>query len=111
MAAQPHLAVRQRSTPETLKLRNSVQTMDRLSQEGLAEISANAKLALSILGILDEDQKFGAVAIILKVIRETACEVENDLNCQAEEVGCNFSVGAGHSFIGSWRTSRKSVEV
>ena len=90
MAAQSQAAARQHTVPEVQKLRNAVEFMDCLSQGGFSEIASIAKLALSSLETPDGYRHLDNIANALKAIWGKADDIQNCINSQAEEVGCNY---------------------
>lgn len=72
------------------KLRAAVTDMDCLSQGGFSEIAAIAKLALASLEHPDGYLHSENIAHALRAIWVKADEVENCINYNAEEVGCNY---------------------
>ena len=73
MAAQSKTAALQYTVPEVQNLRNAVELMDCLSQSGFSEISSIAKLALYHLETSDGYR-----------------HLDNIINSEAEQVGCNY---------------------
>ena len=71
-------------------LRNTVQTMDSLSQDGFSEISAIAKLALAMLEQPDGYRHPELIAMALRNIWSKSDMIVNCINCEAEAVGCNY---------------------
>jgi len=75
-------------TPD--QLRNAVEFMDSLSQNGFSEISAIAKLALAWLETPDGHRHLDVIAHALSTIWGKADDIQNCINSQAEEVGCHY---------------------
>ncbi len=73
MAAQSKTAALQHTAPEVQELLNAVEFMDCLSQSGFSEISSIAKLALYHLETSDGYR-----------------HLDNIINSEAEQVGCNY---------------------
>lgn len=71
-------------------LQGAVHFMDALAQEGFSEISAIAKLALAALETPDGYRDTETIARALRAIWYKADDIENCINHQAEEVGCNY---------------------
>ncbi len=71
-------------------LRNAVRNIDGLSQAGFSEIAAIARLALVCLGTPDGYRHLGNLAHALSAICGKANDIQNCINCEAEEVGCNY---------------------
>lgn len=90
MAAQSQ-AARQHTVPEVQKLRNAVEYMDCLSQGGFSEIASIAKLALFSLETPDGYQHLDNIANALKAIWSKADDIQNCINSEAEQVGCNYA--------------------
>lgn len=90
MAAQSQ-AARQHTVPEVQKLRNAVEFMDCLSQGGFSEIASIAKLALSSLETPDGYRHLDNIANALKAIWGKADNIQNCINSEAEQVGCNYT--------------------
>lgn len=72
------------------ELRNAVQTMDSLSQDGLAEISAIARLALAMMEQPDGYRHPELIAMALRNIWAKSDLVMDCINATAENVGCNY---------------------
>ncbi len=83
-AATPAL----RSEVETL--RGAVNFMDALAQGGFSAISAVAQLALAQLETPDGYRHLDNLVYALCVIRDKADDIQNCINCEAEQVGCNY---------------------
>ena len=75
---------------EEATLRNTITNIDALSQEGFSMISAIASLALIALDGPDAAKHMRIVAESLRAIRGKAEDIENCINCAAEDVGCNY---------------------
>lgn len=71
-------------------LRNAVNMMDCLSQGGFEQISSIAKLALSRLETPDGYRHIDDIANALEVIWHKADDIQNCINFEAEQVGCNY---------------------
>lgn len=76
---------------EVDKLCNKINLMDCLSQDGFSEISSIAKLALSRLETPDGYNRIDDIANALDAIWKKADDIENCINSEAEEVGCNYT--------------------
>ena len=72
------------------KLRNTVEFIDALAQEGFSEICAIAKLALLALESPEGAGHIRSVAHALRAICGKAGDIENCINGEAEAVGCNY---------------------
>ncbi len=88
MAAQSH-TVDHRHT-EAQKLRNTITTIDALSQEGFSEIAAIAHLALARLETPDGYRHIDDIAHALDAICGKASDIEGCINYEAETVGCHY---------------------
>lgn len=79
-------------TPSTdiRRLQAAVYDMDCLAQGGFSEISAIAKLALAAMETPDGYRHPETIAQALRAIWGKADDIENCINCEAEEVGCNY---------------------
>lgn len=71
-------------------LRAAVRSMDSLSQEALSEISAVACIALRSLETPAGCVAIDDIARVLGLIAAKAQCLQNDINCIAEGVACNF---------------------
>ncbi|MFT3905608.1 MAG: hypothetical protein QM718_04815 [Steroidobacteraceae bacterium] len=85
------IADHQHTNPEVQKLRNAVEFMDCLSQDGFSEIESIANLALAYLETPAGYRHLDNIAHALLAIRNKASETENCINCEAEKVGCNHT--------------------
>ena len=72
------------------KLQATVQTMDALSQDGFSEISTLASMALKLMETEHAYLYPEAIAQVLTSIHAKANDIENLINSEAEEVGCNY---------------------
>lgn len=78
------------TTPASVdQLRDAIQSMDGLSQEGFSEISSIARLALFRLETPDGHRHMDIIAHALRAIHGKAETIKNCINCEAEHVGCN----------------------
>lgn len=75
---------------EMRELRNTVELMDALSQEAFAQISAIAKLAVWSLESPDGYQHIELVANALKAIWGQADDALENVNRQADLIGCSY---------------------
>ena len=83
--------VNQTAKPEDIKtLRDTVEFMDSLAQDGFSEISAIAKLALAQLEHPDGYLHPEIIAQALRAIWGKADNIANCINSEAEQVGCNY---------------------
>ena len=74
------------------QLRDTIEEMDGLSQEGFTQIAAMAKLALLSFEQPDMYKNrlaLGDLATLLSIIRSTATDFQNCINVTAERMGCN----------------------
>lgn len=69
-------------------LRNAVNTMDALSQEGFDQIIAISRLIMRSLETPDPD--LNDISFAVKAIKGKADDIMNCINCEAENVGCNY---------------------
>lgn len=76
--------------PDVKRLQGVIGDMDSLSQAGFSEISAIARLALVALETPEGRSDMEIIAQALISIHSKACDIENVINYQAEEVGCNY---------------------
>lgn len=83
-------ATTESTTSEVQKLRNAIELMDSLSQSGFSEIAAIAKLALKSLETPDGYRHLDNIVHALKAIWGKADDIQNCINGEAEEVGCNY---------------------
>lgn len=83
------LAVAESDSEEELKLlKKAVNMMDALSQEGFDQIIAISGLILRSLEIPDPD--LNDISYAVKAIKGKADDIMNCINCEAENVGCNY---------------------
>jgi hypothetical protein len=71
-------------------LRNTVLTMDSVSQDGLSEISAIARMALAMLEQPDGYHHPELIAMALRSIYAKSDLTMDCINATAEFVGCNY---------------------
>lgn len=69
-------------------LRTAVQSIDSLSQAGFSEIATIAKFALAWLETPEGYRHTDNIAYALRAIWNTADDIQNCINVQADEVGC-----------------------
>ncbi|WP_347275782.1 hypothetical protein [Candidatus Kuenenia sp.] len=79
---------------EIQELRTAVNNMDRLSQEVLSEIASIAKLASHRIKTLKLGYQLLDVDNALKAIWLRAEDIMNCINCEAEQVECNYKEDA-----------------
>lgn len=79
-----------RKSTDVEKLQRAVESMDSLAQQGFSEIAAIAKLALGALQTPSGYVHPETIVQALEVIACKAFDMNNTLNCAAEEVGCNY---------------------
>lgn len=75
---------------EIKKLRDMIQLLDNYSQHGLSQISAIARLALLSLETPDGYLHRDEIAKAFEAIHEKAEYLEDCINAEAENVGCNY---------------------
>lgn len=90
MANQTQVATLKPVAHEVQKLRNAVETMDCLSQEGFSKISSIAKLLLASFETPEGHLCLNEAAGALRTISGVADDIENSINATAEDVGCNY---------------------
>lgn len=76
--------------PDYNKLKSTIETLDALSQDGFSEISTLAGVALKLMETPDAYLWPETIAQLLGTIRVKAEDIENLINCEAENVGCNY---------------------
>ena len=72
------------------KLQETIEFMDSLAQQGFSEIAAIARLALGSLQTPEGYLHLENTVQALQVIVDKAQDIDNCVNCSAEEVGCNY---------------------
>ena len=77
-------------TESTQLLRNKIEEIDAISQQGLSRVCAIANLASLVLKAPGGDKHIDDVTTALSAIRAIAVEVHDCINSQAEAVGCNY---------------------
>lgn len=82
-------AAQKSAVPSLADVQNKLQHVDALSQEGFRRITAIASVSRLALQA-DPDRAVSEVLICLGHIEGLACEYENSINAEAEEVGCNY---------------------
>jgi len=85
------------------KFKSTVYDMDYLSQCGFTEISAVAKLALIALESPGAHRNPEHIAQAFVVILGRANDFMNSINCEAENVGCNYSDKREGARADAWR--------
>lgn len=96
------------SITETQRLRNAINTMDCLSQEGFSSITAIAKLIITSLetsAVIDRDTIAHAVHAILG----KAQDIENCINYEAEKLDCNYRSESDARLRDAHRAGQKAV--
>lgn len=96
------------SITETQRLRNAINTMDCLSQEGFSSIAAIAKLIITSLetsAVIDRDTIAHAVHAILG----KAQDIENCINSEAESLECNYRSESDARLRDAHRAGQKAV--
>lgn len=76
--------------PSYENLQDTINTIDSLSQDGFSEISTLAGLALKFMETPDAYLCPETISRIFRTIRLKADDIENVINCEAENVGCNY---------------------
>ena len=69
-------------------LQSAVRNIDALAREGLSEIAAIAKLALAAMESPTNHPSMEILAQTFSLIWAKAENIENNIGCEAEEVGC-----------------------
>lgn len=95
---------------ELQELRNAVSLIDCLSQGGFSQISSIAKLALSRLETPGGYQHIDDIANALESIWVKADDIQNCINCEAEQVGCNYIDEAERRRWNAQRLAREEAE-
>jgi len=75
---------------EIAKLKSAILGIDQFSQAGFSKISSIARLALSALETPARPRQDEDIANALTAIWHIADDVENCINCSAEEMGANY---------------------
>jgi hypothetical protein len=75
---------------EIKEFKSAITDMDSLSQGGFSKISSIARLALLSLEGPKRPREDEDISNVLKAIWSIADDIENCINCRAEEVGANF---------------------
>lgn len=78
----------ERPTYDTLK--STIETLDGLSQDGFSEIATLAQMALAHMETPGAYLWPETLAQVLRTIRAKAEDIENLINCEAEQVGCHY---------------------
>lgn len=68
----------------------TIRTMDGLSQDGFGHIAAMARVALLAFESEVKSQNLDAFAGVFEAIRGIAEDMENCINVEAEQAGCNY---------------------
>ena len=87
--------------------RDTIQFMDGLSQDGFSQIAAIAKLALMSLETPDGHRSVDDIAHALNAIWAKAAEIQNHINAEAENVGCNHVEAPERRRWAALRTARE----
>jgi hypothetical protein len=89
--AHPNTVSASDSESEVLKkMQSAVELMDCRSQESLGDIESIALIAAASLDNLHPNQAREHVGRALRAIAHKAMETMNEINCDAERVGCNY---------------------
>lgn len=76
---------------EISRLQSAITDMDALSQEGFSEIAAIARLTLRAMEAPSTTTRDNEdIAQALRTIWGKADDIQNCINCEAENVGCNW---------------------
>lgn len=96
------------TTPkEVQELRNTIEFMDALSQEGFSQIAAITNLVLTSLRAPEAHLRLDDIATAMLVICGKAIDIQNCINGEAEQVGCNFVENAERSRRVALRAERE----
>lgn len=95
------------SPVEAKSLRNAVEFMDSLSQDGFSQICSIAKLALSRLETPEGHRHIDNIADALKAIWRIAEDAEGCINNTAESVGCSYVDEAARRLMDAARQAHK----
>ncbi|BCL91935.1 hypothetical protein ACNRBS_10535 [Ralstonia pseudosolanacearum] len=96
------------------KLREAIQNIDAMSQEGFSEIRAIARLALMSLLTPEGQRDTESLAYAFQAICGKADQSGNSINWEAEQVGCNHSDAAMIRRFDAYRSAeamRRALEV
>ncbi|WP_460237724.1 hypothetical protein [Aurantivibrio plasticivorans] len=88
-----------------VKLQETIEVIDSLSQEGFSTISTIARLALAQLEIPKSYRNTGDIATVLKAICSKAEVIQNCINSEAEQVGCHYVDQADERRAAAFRSS------
>jgi len=69
------------------ELNNTINFMDALSQEGFSKIAGIAGMAANAL---KDDTDSENMRQVFYAIKDLAQDINNSINCEAENVGCNY---------------------
>ncbi len=94
--------------PEVEKLREKVESMDCLSQDGFTTISTIAKLVLDRLETPAGHNGLEYLATALELIWNKAEDIQDRINSEAEQVGCNYTDKARDR---RWAARRQAQEL
>lgn len=75
---------------EIQTLRDTVKAMDRLSQRGLNQIEAIARIAIQSLETPDGQRNTEALSHVLHLIADIAFLTGDSVSLEADEVGCRY---------------------
>lgn len=89
-------------------LQAAVLDMDRVAREGLSEIAAIAKLALSAMESPTNHPSQETFAKIFSAIWSKAENIENCIYCEAESVGCASADESSLRRLDAYLASQKS---
>ncbi len=94
------------STATVKQLSEAVSDMDRMSQTTFGEIATVAKLALERLETPKCLRDTETLATVLSLIWGKALDAKNDINVEAERVGCNYQDPAQRKRDEAFRIAR-----
>ena len=72
------------------KLKKTISEIDDQAQDGLSKISSIAHITHQLIDVKPMETLPHDIAQTLKTIQYLAEDLANSINCEAEEVGCNF---------------------
>ncbi len=93
--------------PEVNALRGKITDIDALSQSGFSQIESIAQLALIALQTPEGYRCIDDIYVALEAIRHKAQDIQNCINSEAENVGCNYIDDAQRR---SWDAQRAYME-
>ncbi|HEX5806107.1 MAG TPA: hypothetical protein VFY31_07210 [Macromonas sp.] len=72
------------------RMKESINLMDNFSQDGFSRIEAIARLALLAMETPEGQRDVEVYATAFEAIRAIACDMENLINCEAENSGDHY---------------------